>query len=86
MVVAGNVIVNSDTGYRFATNLAYADFAHNIIWGDQKIYGQLPMGQFTADGFKATKTGEVVTLLGKTTIQLRPQGPPVLQPQTKIQS
>ncbi len=73
MTLGGGIDVYSDSGYSFHTKAAWLDLKKGIVWGNDTVTGQGPMGTLKADRFhydrgmhQLTLNGNVhMTLVGK---------------------
>lgn len=72
LALAGNVTFINAGGYRLTASQAYADLKAGVIWGDQPILGQGPLGSLKGQGFRILDQGNRLILQGKSTITLNP--------------
>lgn len=61
----GGIDVYSDSGYSFHSEAAWLDLKKWIVWGDNPVTGQGPMGTVKADRFHYDRGAHQLTLEGE---------------------
>ena len=70
--LAGNVNLFHDSGYEFHTTSAILDLMAGDAIGQERVSGQGPFGQLSADGFRIHNQGERIELVGQSKIVIYP--------------
>ena len=63
-----------DDGFEFVTDEAEIDTKTGNAWGDHKLVGQGPSGEFRAEGFVAVDHGKTLTLTRSSTASVKASG------------
>lgn len=70
--VAGGVRLFHDSGYEFLSREANIDLERNVVWGSHYITGQGPFGEMEGEGFRFSKGGKTMVLIGKSRLKIYP--------------
>jgi lipopolysaccharide export system protein LptC len=70
--VAGEVRLFHDSGYEFLSKEANIDLERNIVSGSHHITGQGPFGEMEGEGFRFSKDGKMMVLIGKSRLKIYP--------------
>jgi lipopolysaccharide export system protein LptC len=73
--LSGNASIYTDRGDEFHSATARVDLARNTAQSTDRVTGQGPFGQVTAEGFRVLDHGATVIFLGHTDLELDPAEP-----------
>jgi len=64
LLLGGGIDVYSDTGYTFHSQAAWLDLKKGVVWGNNPVTGQGPMGTMSANRFHYDRGAHQLTLDG----------------------
>ena len=70
--VSGGIRLFHDSGYEFLSREANIDLERNVVWGSHHITGQGPFGEMEGEGFRFSKSGKTIVLIGKSRLKIYP--------------
>ncbi|MEX6723725.1 LPS export ABC transporter periplasmic protein LptC [Parapedomonas caeni] len=73
LTVIGDLKLETDSGYRFATRDAIVDLASRTAYGKGGVDGTGPLGHFSASGFRADIATHTVVFEGRTSTRITPR-------------
>jgi lipopolysaccharide export system protein LptC len=71
LALRGSVTLVHDAGYEIVTSTAHVDVAEGRISGSDRVEGHGPFGEFQADGFQVSDSGDSLALRGSSRVLVR---------------
>ena len=75
ITLRGTVSIYADNGFEMHTEIALFDMGNSVVTGDSKVNGQGPWGLLEADGFRYSRTDDVLQFSGRPKLTLYPDFP-----------